>query len=100
MTKAHATSQGSLPDKSQLKEFGADNIKDNTVTDFDLFLLIAELPTMYARAPYRWAKDELERLLKSGHRTLYYDTRDTLKVEAYKKSVAIPLNFLNEEPRK
>ncbi len=66
-----------------------DGILDNSTTDFDLYLEVAGQLTMYAKAPYRWALDELKRLLDAGHRSLLHSTADRPKVEAYKALAAV-----------
>ncbi len=44
--------------------------------------------TLYAKAPYRWALDELGRLLNDGHRSFHHSIVDRGKVEAYKRLCA------------
>jgi HD-GYP domain-containing protein (c-di-GMP phosphodiesterase class II) len=65
--------------------YPVDALIDNSATDFDLYLEVGSALTLYAKAPYKWTKDELQRLLNDGHRVLYYFTADRTKVEAYRR---------------
>lgn len=64
--------------------FRVDQLIDNSVTDFDLYLDTVGQLTLYAKAPYKWQRDELTRLLSAGHQKLFYFTRDAGLVEAYR----------------
>lgn len=78
------------PSKQEMLTYPVDGIIDNTTTDFDLYLDVAKANagpdhlTLYAKAPYKWSRDELTRLLSDGHGIFYYFTADRDKVEAYK----------------
>ena len=79
-----------MPQRSELKAFPISRLIDNSVTDFDLYLDVANTIVLYAPAPYHWLRDELQRLLNDGHGSLYYTTSDERKVEAYQVITAIP----------
>ncbi len=98
-------SQGSvqipqIPDVKDLIFFPVAELAENSVTDFDLYLMIASQVTLYATAPYRWARNEMDRLLRDGHATLYYSSANIKKVEAYKKLIAISPIDRTSEPKK
>lgn len=77
-----------VPERAELETFLVEGILDNSTTDFDLYLEVGGGLTLYAKAPYRWALDELRRLLRDGHTSLYHSTADRGKVEAYKRLCA------------
>lgn len=60
------------PDKASMVPFRVSNLLDNSSTDFDLYIDIQGRLALYARAPYRWNRDELARLLEGGHELLYH----------------------------
>ena len=60
-------------------------ILDNSVTDFDLYIVAEGKLVLYAPAPYRWLRDELTRLLATGHQDLFYHIRDDKKVAAWRR---------------
>ena len=70
--------------RENLEPFAIEGILDNSVTDFDLYLELGGAETLYAKAPYRWLLDELTRLSRAGHKTLFYSTADRDKVDAYR----------------
>jgi HD-GYP domain-containing protein (c-di-GMP phosphodiesterase class II) len=72
------------PVKAAMLRFPVESILDNSVTDFDLFIEAAGALTLYAKAPYKWDKDELARLIADGHRAFYHFTEDAARVEAYR----------------
>lgn len=65
--------------------FPVDQILDNSTTDFDLYFEAGGKLSLYAKAPYRWVKDELQRLLADGHKQLFHFTADRGLVEAYRQ---------------
>jgi len=60
-------------------------IRDNSVTDFDLYIVAEGKLVLFAPAPYRWLRDELTRLLAAGHQSLFYHIRDDKKVAAWRR---------------
>jgi putative nucleotidyltransferase with HDIG domain len=79
--------------------FAIDNLIDNSTTDFDLFLDVSGVSTLYAPKPYKWLRDELTRLLKEGHTTLFYSNADQSKVEVYRAiNCQAPID-MNAPPR-
>ena len=76
-------SHGPNIDKTSMQAFRVDQILDNSSTDFDLFLEAAGGLTLYARATYKWSKDELTRLLANGHKSLFYHQEETSRVDFY-----------------
>lgn len=73
------------PLKHEMLAFRVDGILDNSNTDFDLFLEVAGKLALYARSPYKWTKDELDRLIGDGHEVFYYFSADLAKGEAYRE---------------
>lgn len=67
-----------------MSAFPVDKILDNSATDFDLYLEVGGKLSLYAKAPYKWSKDELSRLLTDGHKQFFYFTADKDRVEAYR----------------
>lgn len=78
-----------------------DSVLDNSKTDFDLYVEIGGRLAMYAKAPYTWLREETERLLRDGHRTLFYFTKDQARVEAFKAvSAIIPVDMSLPPPQR
>lgn len=71
------------PDKASMVPFRVSNLLDNSSTDFDLYIDIQGRLALYARAPYRWNRDELARLLEGGHELLYHAVGDAAKADSY-----------------
>lgn len=65
-------------------------ILDNSTTDFDLYLEVGTELVLYGKAPYKWLRDELSRLIAAGHQQLYYFTADKARVEAYRLLSGLP----------
>ena len=74
----------SAKDSKEKLPYPVDQIIDNSNTDFDLYLKMDSEWTLYAGSGYHWTLAELNRLLQSGHRILYYNIADKAQVEAYK----------------
>lgn len=84
-------SQRNLPPrKENMERMAVESILDNSLTDFDLYLDVGDALTLYAKAPYKWEKAELSRLLAGGHSAFYYSISDRDKVEAFRALQAIP----------
>jgi HD-GYP domain-containing protein (c-di-GMP phosphodiesterase class II) len=73
------------PEKSKMQAFPVGCIKDNSTTDFDLYVEAAGMLTLYAQAEYRWSRDELSRLMENGHQQLFYPTVHKPRAEVYLK---------------
>ncbi len=71
-------------DSKEKLSYPVDQIIDNSNTDFDLYLKMDSEWTLYAGSGYHWTLAELNRLLQSGHRMLYYNITDKAQVESYK----------------
>lgn len=69
-----------------METLAVDSILDNSSTDFDLYIDVAGMLSLYAKAPYKWSKSELSRLLDQGHTKFYYFSPDREKVEAYEET--------------
>lgn len=75
-----------------MQAYPVDRILDNSATDFDLYLEIAGALTLYAKAPYKWAREELSRLLADGHKVFFHFTADQPKVDAYRLSTGVKID--------
>ncbi len=82
--------KGQLPRKEDLLEFPVEKLLDNSITDFDLYLEVGGTLVLYASSPYRWLREELQRLLVDGHSRLFYSSADSTKVVAYQAISTIP----------
>lgn len=79
--------------------FPVERIIDNSVTDFDLFLNIADHMILYGNLGYRWERDELEGLLKHGHTHFLTRKKDASKVKMYEEVSKIPVVNEKLNPR-
>lgn len=82
--------KGQLPRKEDLIVFPVERLLDNSITDFDLYLEVGGTLVLYASSPYRWLREELQRLLVDGHSSFYYSNADQTKVVAYQAISMIP----------
>lgn len=71
------------PQKHEMLPFYVAGIVPKSTTDFDLYIEMGDLMTLYAKAPYQWTHDETRRLHEAGQTALFYGTRDRDLVEAY-----------------
>lgn len=74
----------------ELVPFSVENIIDNSVTDFDIFINVQDHMILYGNHGYRWMKEELEGLLKHGHHTMLTRKRDAHKVKTYSEITRLP----------
>lgn len=75
---------------NQLESFRIDSIVDNSITDFDLFLDVRDHLVLYGTMGYKWAKSELENLLRSGYSEFKIKREDLNRVEMYRRIAMIP----------
>jgi len=85
-------------DKIQFKTLAIETLLDNSTSDFDLYIEINGKLVLYSGTPYKWARDELNRLLAAGHRQLFYSNADQSKVEIYRQLASIPKVDMNLPP--
>ncbi|MEZ4743105.1 MAG: HD domain-containing protein [Bdellovibrionota bacterium] len=90
----------SAPKLEDLKPISTDEIVDNSITDFDLYVKLQQSVTLYAPSPYSWNQEELARLKASGYDALYYSNSEQEKVEAYRLVAKLPKIDTQSEPRK
>lgn len=76
--------------KNDYRSFRIDQITDNSVTDFDLFLDLSGTVILYASNGYQWVKEELESLLKNGYSDLLVRRKDHSKAEMYLQLTKLP----------
>jgi HD-GYP domain-containing protein (c-di-GMP phosphodiesterase class II) len=79
--------------------FPVDNLVDNSVTDFDLFIGIEENFVLYSGVGYRWNRDELTKLLNAGHRRFYIRRRDLMRASTYEAIVRLPAINIDLSPK-
>ncbi len=73
-----------------LVPFQIGELVDNSVTDFDLFIALERHLILYSGAGYKWNRDELTSLLKTGHSSLFLHPHDLPLARAYKNIAALP----------
>lgn len=71
--------------------FKVDNLVDNSVTDFDLFLNIEDHFILYSGDGYKWNRAELTELLRHGHQSFYIRQNDMTKAQMYHSITQLPL---------
>lgn len=74
----------------QFMRFPVDQLVDNSVTDFDLFISLENHFILYSGSGYRWNRDELTNLLRTGHLELFMNPRDSALAESYRKIAQLP----------
>lgn len=77
-------------DASKYKLFPIDAVKDNSVTDFDVFLRLEDHIILYAGQGYRWFKDELNSLLQQGYSHFFIKNEDLRLANMYQQISRIP----------
>ena len=77
-----------------------ESIIDNSITDFDLYLetQTSDELILYSGSGYHWYRDELQRLVSSGHTTLYTDRKNKSKIAMYYQVNSIPQLEMNLPP--
>jgi HD-GYP domain-containing protein (c-di-GMP phosphodiesterase class II) len=81
------------------KEFPVDQLVDNSITDFDLFLPVKDHFILYSSAGYHWLKEELDSLLRNGYRNFSIREADDQKASIYRRVSTLPLIDKNQAPR-
>ena len=80
----------SLIQSESFEAYPVDKLIDNSVTDFDLFVQIADHTVLYSGPGYRWSRDELTGLLRSGHEHLRIRLCDQGKARMYRACALLP----------
>jgi putative nucleotidyltransferase with HDIG domain len=88
--KPTPTDSHSDPHKANMVPFPLEFIIGKTVTDFDLYLEANRELTLYAKSPYRWSFEEIERLKHAGKEFFFYSTVDHDKALIYRAINRIP----------
>jgi len=70
--------------------YPVDSLIDNSVTDFDLFVQVADHSVLYSGPGYRWSRDELTGLLHGGHEHLRIRKSDLGKAKMYQACSKLP----------
>lgn len=83
---------------NQLLPFSVEQITDNSITDFDLFLQIANHIVLYGASGYRWYRRELTDLLRHGINHFYIKTDDLRRAEMYQRLALLPIVNQSQAP--
>jgi putative nucleotidyltransferase with HDIG domain len=65
-------------------------LKDNSVSDFDLFILLQGHFILYAPPGYHWERQELNELIGAGYDSLYIRTSESRKAQMYLQLAKLP----------
>ena len=71
------------PSATDFMEFRVEDLVDNSVTDFDLFLSMAGQMVLYSGIGYRWYREELKGLLEAGTTSFLMRREDAHKGNMY-----------------
>lgn len=82
--------RSALCQPDELVNFSVENLVDNSVTDFDLFLALENHQILYSGVGYRWYRAELEGLLRKGIRSLLIRRDDAPKAKMYQALGLLP----------
>lgn len=88
-----------LKDINEFKPFSVEKLIDNSTTDFDLYVRVADHMILYGSLGYKWVKEELERLLRNGHVTMFVAANDVAKVQTYERLTQLPKMEKDLAPR-
>jgi HD-GYP domain-containing protein (c-di-GMP phosphodiesterase class II) len=70
--------------------YKVEQLVDNSVTDFDLFISLDKHFILYSGSGYRWNRTELTELLQAGHQSFYIRAVDLPKAEMYRALTKLP----------
>jgi HD-GYP domain-containing protein (c-di-GMP phosphodiesterase class II) len=70
--------------------FRVESLIDNSITDFDVFLRLENEVVLYGAAGYRWFRQEIMDLLRSGYETLFVRRDDEIKIKTYLQLARLP----------
>ncbi len=85
------------------ESYPVEQLLDNSVTDFDLFVQIDDHLVLYSGPGYRWSRDELSGLLNGGHAQLLIRNSELGKARMYQVCAQLPVirrEFAPEERMK
>lgn len=85
--------------RDPFEPFPIDSVLDNSLTDFDVFLNVEGHVILYGAAGYKWVKEELTNLLKSGYASFLVRQTDRSKVTMYREISKLPLIENNLPPK-
>ena len=86
-------------DDNEFKTFSAEQLLDNTVTDFDLYLQLSDHLVLYSGHGYLWEKRELEDLIREGHKDFIIKAEDLPKIRMYREMAKLPEVDQKEAPK-
>lgn len=78
--------------------YKVEQLVDNSVTDFDLFISLEKHFILYSGNGYRWNRTELTELLHAGHQNLYIRSTDLPKADMYRVLTKLPEIEKNQAP--
>jgi HD-GYP domain-containing protein (c-di-GMP phosphodiesterase class II) len=85
------------PQPTSFTDFSIDQLKDNSVTDFDLFLNVNDHVILYAGPGYKWVKAELESLLGLGHQN-FLIRQDELRLAKMYQQLSQVAEIQHDQP--
>lgn len=70
--------------------YSVENLVDNSVTDFDLFINLEKHFILYSGRGYKWQRAELMDLLELGHKAFFIRNGDLSRAQMYATIVRLP----------
>lgn len=81
-----------------LVDFRIEVLIDNSITDFDVFIKIHNDVVLYGAAGYRWFRQEIIDLIRSGYSSLFVRREDEIKIRTYLQLGQLPTLQRNLAP--
>lgn len=82
--------QYSVRPTKEFTQFKVERLVDNSVTDFDMFITLADHFILYSGNGYRWNRSELTELLQAGHESFFIRSGDLSKAKMYETLAQLP----------
>lgn len=79
--------------------YKVDQLVDNSVTDFDLFISLEKHFILYSGSGYRWNRTELTELLQAGHEQFFIRSTDLPKADMYRVLTKLPEIEKSQAPK-
>jgi putative nucleotidyltransferase with HDIG domain len=79
--------------------FSVEKLIDNSTTDFDLYLKVGTHFILYGGSGYRWERDELSQLLRSGFDRFYMNLEDIPRAMMYERLARLPTVAKEQAPQ-
>ncbi len=88
-----ATQVSAQPNLSSLTnfiKFPVDRLVDNSVTDFDMFILLKDHFILYSPPGYKWDRQELNSLMSEGYGHFYVNKANAVQAKMYLQLAKLP----------